>query len=593
MSLLTRMGLEFLLVAQLSLGAFAQSGWVISTVAGNGNQGYSGDGGPAASAQLSDPFSIAVDSAGNLFIADMYNQCVRMVTTGGVIRTVAGNGTPGYNGDGGFATSAQLNQPTGVAVDSAGNLFIADNGNDRIRKVTPTGVISTVAGSGVRGYSGDGGFAISAQLSGPYGIAVDSAGNLFIADTFNDRIRKVTTGGVISTVAGGGINGLGDGDLATSAQLFSPYGITVDSAGNLFIADTQNSSVRKVTTDGIINTVAGNGTNGFSGDGGAATSAQLNLPTGMAVDALGNLYIADEANGRIRAVTTNGIINTVAGNGTNGFSGDGGPATSAQLYQPTGIAMNASGNILIADWVNHRIRKLTASSFFDIFFPHVAVGGIWSTSFTLNNTSANTVTGNLILTDSQGNPFTVNSARLGMGSSFPISIPSGGTVFLTVNSQSPNDPQKSGWAKVETSGGSLNGVAAFFQSGAQGAIQNAAGVPSSQPTQFATIPVDENASLKRFTAYGIVNPTNQILVVKLGLVDSNGVLVDDTVSLTLNPGQQIARYLNQDLNRPTFQGSLVFRAQGGGTFVAVALIQNQQLFTPIPVTPGKTPNIPN
>jgi hypothetical protein len=224
----------------------------------------------------------------------------------------------------------------------------------------------------------------------------------------------------------------------------------------------------------------------------------------------------------------------------------------------------------------------------------MAVGGGWSTSFTLSNTSATTLSGNLNLADYQGNPLTVNSSSMGIGSSFPISVPSGGAVFLTVNSLSPNDPQKSGWVKVETWGGTLNGVATFFQSVSQGAIQNAAGVLSSQPTQFATIPVDENASSSRSTAYAIANPTDQILAIRLGLLDSNGILVDDTVSIMLNPGQKIARYLNQDfLNRPTFQGSLVFRAQEGGTFVAVALIQNQQLYTAVPVVPNKSPNIPD
>jgi len=342
-------------------------GGAIFTVAGNGTQGYSGDGGPATSAQLNYPNGVAADTAGNLFIADTYNHCVRKVTTGGVITTVAGNGTEGFGGEGGPATSAQLNAPSGVAVDTAGNLFIADRNNNRIRKVTPGGVISTVAGNGTQGFSADGGPATSAQLNAPLGVAVDTARNLFIGDYGNDRVRKVTSSGIISTVAGNEIRGFsGDGGPATSARLSYPYSVAVDTAGNLFIADTYNHCVRKVTPGGVISTVAGNGTYGFSGDGGPATAAQLRIPQGVAVDTAGNLFIADTGNNRVRKVTPGGVISTVAGNGTHGFSGDGGPATSAQLNYPSGVAVDTARNLFIADRNNNRIRK-------------VAPGGVIST----------------------------------------------------------------------------------------------------------------------------------------------------------------------------------------------------------------------
>jgi PIN domain nuclease of toxin-antitoxin system len=335
------------------------SSGIISTVAGNEIRGFSGDGGPATSARLSYPYSVAVDTAGNLFIADTYNHCVRKVTPGGVISTVAGNGTYGFSGDGGPATAAQLRIPQGVAVDTAGNLFIADTGNNRVRKVTPGGVISTVAGNGTHGFSGDGGPATSAQLNYPSGVAVDTARNLFIADRNNNRIRKVAPGGVISTVAGNGTYGFsGDGGPAMAAQLRIPQGVAVDTTRNLFIADYGNNRVRKVTSNGVISTVAGNGIRGFSGDVGPAASARLNGPSGVAVDTARNVFIADTGNNRVRKVTSSWVISTVAGNGIRGFSGDGGPATSARLSYPYGVAVDTAGNVFIADF-NQRIRKVT------------------------------------------------------------------------------------------------------------------------------------------------------------------------------------------------------------------------------------------
>ncbi len=339
---------------------------VINTVAGNGSAGYSGDSGPATGASLYLPFGIAVDGAGNLYIADTENSVIRMVTATGLIGTVVGGGSAGYVGDGGVATGADLNFPQAIAVDGGGNLYIADTNNRVIRKVAAaTGIISTVAGTGSYGYSGDGGPATSAGLSDPYGIAVDAAGNLYIADTYNEVIRKVTIAtGVISTVAGNGSGGYaGDGGPATSAELSSPEGIAVDGAGNLYIADTYNSVIRKVTAaTGVISTVAGNGNFGYSGDSGPATSAELSNPDGVAVDAGGNLYIADTNNLVIRRVTPTGVISTVVGNGNYGFSGDGGAATSAELADPYGVAASSSGLFYIADTNNDVIREVTGLS---------------------------------------------------------------------------------------------------------------------------------------------------------------------------------------------------------------------------------------
>jgi sugar lactone lactonase YvrE len=335
------------------------TGGMISTYAGSGGYAFSGDGGPATAAQLNSPEGVALDPVGNLYIADVGNQLIRKVTPGGTISTYAGSGSPagGFSGDGGPATTAQLNQPVGVALDPAGNLYIADAGNSRIRRVSTLGTISTYAGTGTGGFSGDGGPATAAHLRSPLGVALDPAGNLYVADDGNHRIRKVSTGGIVSTYAGTIFRFSGDGGPATAAQLYAPGGVALDPAGNLYIADTYNHRIRKVTPDGTISTYAGTGTPGFSGDGGPATAAQLRYPTSVAVDPAGNLYITD--NNRIRKVTPGGTISTYAGTGGVGFSGDGGPATAAQLAGPAGVALDSAGNLYIADRGNFRIRKVT------------------------------------------------------------------------------------------------------------------------------------------------------------------------------------------------------------------------------------------
>ena len=330
----------------------------ISTVAGNGTYGFSGDGGPATSASFGYAFGIAVDGAGNRYFPDLYNYRVRKVTPGGVISTVAGNGVYADGGDGGVATAASFRHMYGVAVDASGNLYLPDYRSARIRKVSPGGIISTVVGTGVPGYSGDGGPATSANINGPFAIAIDRVGNLFFTDSNNFRVRKVSSAGIISTVAGNGAYGFsGDGGPATSASLKYPYGLTVDSLGNVYIADLFNQRIRKVSTSGTISTVVGTGAYGFSGDGGNATSATLAYPYDVKVDGIGNLYIADTYNHRIRKVTPAGIISSFVGNGTPGFSGDGGPASLAALYYPTGLAV-ANGTLHIADLYNFRIRKV-------------------------------------------------------------------------------------------------------------------------------------------------------------------------------------------------------------------------------------------
>ncbi|MPR35737.1 hypothetical protein GBK04_20875 [Cytophagaceae bacterium SJW1-29] len=346
---------------------FVEKSKIINTVAGTGNPGFSGDGGPATSASLGSPYGVTADGTGNIYVADQYNHRIRKISSSGAISTIAGNGTAGFSGDGGAATNASLSAPARVALDGSGNLYIADQNNNRIRKVSTNGIISTIAGNGTAGFAGDGGAAINASLAAPTGVAVDESGYIYIADRDNNRIRKVGNDGIISTFAGNGVAGVGgDGGTATIAGLYAPTDVAVDGSGNVFIADRDNSRIRKVTTNGIINTVAGNGGTGFSGDGGSATSATLTSPSAVTLDISGNLFIADGGNFRIRRVDASGIISTVAGNGIYGFSGDGGDATSAKLTFPSGIATDGMGNLYIADTDNHRIRKLGSATSFVI-----------------------------------------------------------------------------------------------------------------------------------------------------------------------------------------------------------------------------------
>jgi uncharacterized protein (TIGR03437 family) len=333
----------------------------ISTLAGTGSAGFAGDNGPATAAQLNNPNGVTVDAAGNVYITDSNNHRIRKVSPNHTITTFAGNGKAGFSGDGGPAISAQLYYPSDVTVDLVGNVYIADNNNNLVRKVSPQGVITTVAGSGQPGFSGDGGPATSAQLRNPDGVGLDASGNLYIADYNNGLVRKVDPSGVISTIAGGGsCCGWGDGNLALSAGFNAPSGVHADSAGNLYVSVEGQNRIAQVLTNGFIRTLVGGNGSGYSGDGGPSYSAQLNVPADVAIDAAGALYIPDYYNNRIRKVTPDLTITTIAGSGSSGgFSGDGGPALSALLNRPSGIAVDLSGRVYIADSSNNRVRVLT------------------------------------------------------------------------------------------------------------------------------------------------------------------------------------------------------------------------------------------
>jgi uncharacterized protein (TIGR03437 family) len=341
----------------VTVGASAQT---ISTIAGNGTVGFAGDNGLATSAMLNHPKGMVPDKAGNLYIADLDNSRIRKISASGIITTVAGNGVAGFSGDNGPAVSAMLNGPQAVAFDANGNLIIADTQNRVIRKVDTFGVITTIAGTGtVEGYSGDGGPATQALLHQPVDLAVDSAGSIYFADSSGQRIRKIASNGIITTVAGNGNAGYsGDGALAFASELNVPVSIAFDGSNNLYIADSDNFRIRMVSAASIISTFAGNGTEGFLGDGGPATAGMINYPYGVRVDSQNRLFIADTSNNRVRVVS-NGIIFTLVGSAVDGFSGDGGPAVNAELNFPWSLALDSSGNLLIGDRVNDRIRVVS------------------------------------------------------------------------------------------------------------------------------------------------------------------------------------------------------------------------------------------
>ncbi|GAB3993610.1 hypothetical protein GCM10028807_29310 [Spirosoma daeguense] len=333
---------------------------IISTFSGNGELGSTGDNGPAISAQLFLPRGIATDATGRVYIADSQNHRIRRINTDGIITTVAGNGTAGFSGDGGQALNAQLNYPSEVTVDNNGNLYIVDSANNRVRKVDTNGVITTIAGTSTVGFSGDGGQASVAQLNGPSAVTVYNNA-IYIVDSRNCRIRKIDINGIITTIAGNGnIQSSGDGGLAQNATLYFPTDIATSTTGVLYISQ-RDARIRKIDTNSIITTLVGNGTSGFSGDGNLAINALIGSGSGVDVDASGNIYISDKENYRVRRITNDGIINTIAGD----FTGDGGPATNAFIRRnylfssPSNLTVDKLGNIYISDRFGNRIRKVS------------------------------------------------------------------------------------------------------------------------------------------------------------------------------------------------------------------------------------------
>jgi sugar lactone lactonase YvrE len=420
----------------------AKAQYTINTIAGKATLGFSGDNGQASLAELNAPTGVTVDGLGNIYIADFLNVRIRKIATNGIITTIAGNGTQGFSGDNGLATSAQIDLPAGIAVDTAGNVYFCDQ-SSRVRKISTTGIITTIAGTGVAGYSGDAGMATSAQLNNPSDIEVDVLGNIFIADKLNHRIRKINSSGIISTIAGTGTAGYsGDNGQATSATLNLPYNVKVSASGTIYINDKFNSRIRKINSNGIITTIAGNGTQSFSGDGGQATLAEINFPNGIAVDTSGNIYISDTQNYRIRKISNNGIINSIAGSGSVGFSGDGGSADTAKLNGSVGITVDKFGKVYFTDQQS-RIRKLTPStiSAISVFsqykdisvYPNPATNSLTITNITSPTTiSFYDTIGKLIIEKHTEGNMTIDTSTLTHGFYFLVTEDRNGKAFSKV-----------------------------------------------------------------------------------------------------------------------------------------------------------------
>ncbi len=333
----------------------------IKTVAGTGINDCTGDGGPAISAAAGGIAGITTDAVGNIYLADANYHVVRRINTSGIINRVAGSAafTPAFSGDGGSALSAELNYPNSIAINSSGELLIADQENHRIRKISTSGTITTVAGNGFPSFFGEGVTATTAQFGSPSALHMATWDDYYFYDAYNLRIRKVNASGIITTVAGDGTVGTGaEGVAATSTPVSSVSSIVTDASGNVYFTEQLKHRVRKISTSGTVTTIVGTGTAGYSGDGGMANVATLNRPVGLAIDASGNLYISEWMNHTIRKVTVAGTISTICGNGTAAFAGDGGPAISAQLRVPQAIAITSTGDLLIADYGNFRLRRI-------------------------------------------------------------------------------------------------------------------------------------------------------------------------------------------------------------------------------------------
>lgn len=560
--------------------------FTITTFAGTAFFGFSGDGGPANQARLGEPWAIAFAPDGALILADTGNNRVRRVSPGGTITTIAGSAfSDGLGGgDGGPARSAQFWKPSGVVVDPSGVVYIADTNNSRIRRITQSGNIETIAGRiDGAGFSGDGGPAVVARLAGPTGLVLDGAGNLYVSDSGNRRIRRIDSRGTITTIAGNGqAGGSGDGGPATSAQLGYPIGIALDASGNLYIADAAQNQIRRINSAGVISTVAGiGGDAGFGGDQGPAVKAKLGGPTGVAVDQRGNLYIADDSNSRIRLVNTQGIISTVCGLGIQGFAGDGGSANLALLNRPSAIAIDAAGRVFFSDMNNNRIRVLSpVDSPVDApqgFLAQIADGDSWKTTITLINRGRTLSAYSVKFYRQDGAPAEVRLAAntkpvigtLAVGAS--ATIETAGTGSLV-----------EGWASISGSPG-LAGLAVFRLRG-EGRSDAEAVVPIGPVEPRLIIPFDNSPGFT--TGAAIANPTANSQTTIIEFRDESGVIIG-TSTVALPPMGHTAFALGTAEAPPgaprTGRGTMTLVATGSGVIALGLRFNHNGSFTSLPV----------
>ena len=425
--------LSFVIVFACS---YKSMGQMISTIAGTGVAGFSGDSSSATAAKLYGPYGVAVDASGNTYIIDQGNQRIRMVNGSGIITTIAGNGTAGFSGDSSMATSAELKNPTGIAV-WGGNVYIADMGNNRIRKIDNLGVITTIAGTGIAGYNGDNISAVSAKLNAPTGVAVDTKGNIYIADRVNQRIRKIDTAGIITTIAGTGVNGYNTDNWpsATLADFSFPTGIATDNWDNVYVADQFNNRVRKIDTFGKISTVFGNGFEGLTPDGLPATNSTLFKPNGVAVDSLGNLYVSDEIDYIIRRSDfSSHTVITISGTGVSGNNGDTGLAKNIKIGDCKGIAVDQGGGLYFADWANNRVSHVTSTVSVSTVNENITGVSIYPNPnkgcFTVNVTSNNDEHVQLVITNVIGETVKTISTKTNKAVSINIDM-AAGVYFVT------------------------------------------------------------------------------------------------------------------------------------------------------------------
>ena len=507
--------------------------------------------------------------------------------------TFAGTGEAGDGGDGGPATEAQLSEPRGLAVDGSGNLYVADSGNHRIRLIDAEGVITTIAGTGVRGSSGDGGPATEAQFAAPGGLAVDGSGNLYVADWGNHGIRRIDAGGVITTIAGTGVRGFsGDGGPATEAQFATPTDLAADGSGNLYVSDSANHRIRRIDAGGVITTIAGTGVRGFSGDGGPATEAQLAAPIDLALDGSGNVYVTDLRAIRIRRIDAEGVITTIAGSGPvssqGGYSGDGGPATEAQFALPRGLAVDGSGNLYVADSGNQRIRVIRPPGERNPVtneFPHFANGDSTVSDLVLVNVDTKTVTPVVRFYSSEGDPI---SADLLLDVTGDLDVTADGALAVTAGipplaartiSTHGRGALTSGSVRV-VSDGYIGGFLRF-----DSMAVGVAGVGAAQPVNDALFPARRKEGGIN-TGAAVRNLEAEAVTMTCHLIQGRDVLA--TTPVQLAGGGQKARFINElfpDADTSDFEGSVRCTAPEGKMFTGVALEMDagNRIFTTLPL----------